>query len=189
MVHLVGRRFAACWFDNYEIGDDENRDDREYALDTVKEFACSLKDNPRSGTNLILMGTCGTGKDHLAVSVIRAAVAFGLSTRYERGSVLCSICRKHNLEFSEEVPLQILNVDLLVVSDLEPNPNKASDFEERALTRLIDYRYSHMLPTVVTSNLPSRSAISKIIGERIADRLFHGSIDVPMIWPSYRKQK
>ena len=188
MERIVGKRFAGCWFDNFEIGADDFTELREYARDTCKVYARSLTDIVH-GQNLILMGSVGTGKDHLAVSVLRAAMSSGISVRYERGSVICGICRKSFLENSEEVPYELLNVDLLVISDIEPTPNKASDFEERAILRLVDYRYTHQLPTIITSNLSSRSHMSSVIGERTTDRLFEGAVVVPMLWPSYRGER
>lgn len=186
MEGLVGRRYRDCWFDNYDLMNDESTEDRRWARDTVMKYSCALSRNKYLGQNLIMMGTVGTGKDHLAVSVIRAAMASGIQPRYVRGDVLCSLCRRHYIEANNEVPEDILNIDLLVISDIEPNPNKATDFEERVLMRLVDYRYQHMLPIVITSNQKSRSALSCIIGERTVSRLYEKAWLVPMEWSDYR---
>jgi DNA replication protein DnaC len=135
-----------------------------------------------------MIGSCGTGKDHLAVAVSRAAMSFRMSVSYMRGSVLCRHCVENNREYGTDVPYNTLNVDLLVISDIEPTANKASDFEERALMTLIDYRYAQLLPTVVTSNTDDLDNLSSIIGERIVSRLIHGAVVIPMRWDDYRKQ-
>jgi DNA replication protein DnaC len=186
MRSLVGPRYAKCWFDNYELGNDESRVYRAAALDDAIQYARRLNTASKPGENLVFMGTCGTGKDHLAVAVSRAALSFGMNVKYIRGSVLCRQCVEHNKEHGTDVPYEILNVDLLVISDIEPTGNKASDFEERALMTLIDHRYTQMLPTVVTSNSKTRDDLSTLIGERVVSRLIHGSVVVPMTWDDYR---
>jgi DNA replication protein DnaC len=189
MVRLVGMKHATCWFDNYNVGDDEYAGLRQSALNKARQYAIDLRDDPRSGANLILLGSCGTGKDHLAVSVLRAAISYKMSVRYIRGSVLCSECRQHTLDTGRDVPRDIASIDLLVISDIEPNANKnATDFEERALLELIDYRYTQMLPTVVTSNKKNRSELSTCIGLRTVDRLWECGTRVVMNWGSYRKR-
>jgi DNA replication protein DnaC len=189
MVRLVGMRHATCWFDNFDVGDDEYTGLRINAHEKAVQYARDLKDNPRSGSNLILLGSCGTGKDHLAVSVLRAAISYKMSVKYIRGSVLCSECRQHTLDTGRDVPKDIANVDLLVISDIEPNATKnATDFEERALLELVDYRYTQMLPMVITTNKKNRTELSKCIGERTVDRLWHGSVRAVMSWGTYRKR-
>lgn len=135
------------------------------------------------------MGSCGTGKDHLAVSVLRAAVGLGMSTRLRRGSVICAECRKSTMETNCDVPSDLWQIELLVISDIEPHADKpASDFEQRALLELIDRRYTAMLPTVITSNKKDRKQLSEAIGSRLVDRLFEGASVVPMTWDSYREK-
>lgn len=187
MCGLVGPRYARCWIGNYEIRNDEYSGVRQDTVNDVEKFSRELFASPRNGKNLILQGNCGTGKDHLAVSIIRVALARGLSVKYVRGSVLCGLCRLNLMEHKTDVPLDYLKADLLVISDIEPNNDKASDFEARALLELIDYRYSQLLPTVVTSNLESIPKLSELVGERIVDRLRHNFMFLPMLWTSYRK--
>ena len=188
MKRIVGKRHATCWFDNYEIGSDKYTPLRGYALKAAKTYAQSLKAVQESGKNIIFMGSIGTGKDHLAVSILRAACSLRIGTRFRRGSVLCSECRQHSLEKSQDVPYDLWNVELLVISDIEPHEDKpASEFEKRALLELIDRRYTAMLPTVVTTNKLNRAELSESIGSRAVDRLCQGAEIVPMSWPSHRE--
>jgi DNA replication protein DnaC len=189
MCNRVGRRYAQCWFDNYEVGNDKWAPHRKHALQSAKDYASLFITNKTTSKNLIMMGSCGTGKDHLAVAVVRAILSLGINVKYIRGSVLCGQCREHNLEHGSDVPHDMLNAEMLVISDIEPNPNKASDFEERALLSLIDYRYAQMLPTVVTSNAISKVNLCEIIGKRTVSRLFHDAVFVPMMWDDYRSKE
>ena len=189
MCRRVGRRYAQCWFDNYEVGNDKWTPNRKYALQSAWDYASLFIADKNTSKNLIMMGSCGTGKDHLAVAVVRQILSLGINVKYIRGSVLCGQCREHNLEHGSDVPHDTLNVEMLVISDIEPNPNKASDFEERALISLIDYRYAQMLPTVVTSNAVSKIRLGEIIGVRTVSRLLHDAMFVPMTWDDYRSQQ
>lgn len=188
MVNVVGKRHATCWFDNFETGSDQYASDRKLALHSVSDYARKLETHKDNGTNLILFGSCGTGKDHLAACVVRVALSLRWSVRYRRGSVICSECRQSSLESGRDVPPELASVDLLVISDIEPHADKpASDFEQRALLELIDMRYTAMLPTVVTSNKQDREQLMAAIGERAVDRLLCDAVKVPMEWPSYRE--
>lgn len=188
MVSLVGKRHAKCWFDNYEIGHDEHTPERQAALDIATSYARSLKHNKGNGRNLIMMGNVGTGKDHLAIAVMRAAtIGLRMSSRLRRGSVICSECRQNLLQNGRDIAHDLSQVELLVISDIEPNPIKpASEFEERSLLELIDQRYTQMFPTVVTSNKKSKAEIAEAIGKRAVDRLFENAATIIMEWPSYR---
>ena len=184
VLRFVGPKLACSAFNNYQVLDDEHSSRRRQALDLVVKYARNVKDT--NGRNLILIGSVGTGKDHLAIATLRAAMSFGMTARYVSGIGLINICRQHFREHSEEVPPDWQSVDLLVISDIEPTPYKISDFEERCLYSLMNYRYMQMLPTVVTTNIPKRSALADLIGERTVDRLFGDAVVVPMIWPSFR---
>jgi len=190
VLRHVGARHAECWFDNFDVGADKHSKMRKAALDDVKKYATLLKNKELKGRNLILFGECGTGKDHLAVAVLRVALSLNMSVKYKRGSVICSECRQSMLEECRDVPFELWNTELLVISDIEPDATQqASHFEQRALLELIDRRYTAMFPTVITSNKKSRTAMADAIGKRAVDRLYEGAIVVPMTWPSYRERK
>ena len=133
MVHIVGKRHAKCWFDNYDVGQDQHTPLRSFAVKAAKDFAMALRDEKGNGRNIIFLGDCGTGKDHLAVSILRVALSLRLGARYRRGSVLCNECRTNMLEKTNDVPHDMWSVDLLVISDIEPHAViPASDWEQRS---------------------------------------------------------
>lgn len=61
-----------------------------------------------------------------------------------------------------------------------------TDYEEGLMLDFIDHRYTECLPTIVTTNLWSRDAMSEAIGERIVDRLFDRCVAVWMRGESMR---
>jgi DNA replication protein DnaC len=60
--------------------------------------------------------------------------------------------------------------DLLIIDDLGREPSSKSDWADSVWDKVIDYRYSHKLPTVITTNL-TKKELSKRYNERIIDRL------------------
>lgn len=187
MAAIVGRRFAGCEFRNFETGDDAHTDRRRETVEKAETYAKNLRDNIANGKNLVIVGPCGTGKDHLAVAVIRVALGIGVDCQYLRGSDLCAQMRQHYLEHAKAVPDKIGKCELLVVSDVEPSANGSTDFEERAILELIDMRYRDLRPTVVTSNVTTRSELEKKVGIRAVDRLLHNAELIVTNWTSYRR--
>jgi DNA replication protein DnaC len=187
MVATVGRRFAGCEFRNFDVGDDQHTEQRRAKLAIAEGYARELRENIAAGRNLLIVGPCGTGKDHLAVSVIRVALGLAVDTVYIRGSDLCSQMRQHYVEHSAAVPDRFGKCELLVVSDIEPSANGSTDFEERAILELLDLRYRDMRPIVATSNLSTRVELEKKLGARAIDRLLHGADVIVTSWPSYRR--
>ncbi|TXH55030.1 MAG: hypothetical protein E6Q97_09775 [Desulfurellales bacterium] len=188
MCERVGKRFAGCTFATYEIGQDKYRTRRQRVKTVVENYARSLREHHEAGTNLVIMGPKGTGKDHLAVSVVRVALGLGINVEYIRGSALYTEMRRHYCEHSAAVPQKFATVPFLVISDIEPTSDDKliSVFEERALLELIDLRWRECLPTIVTSNLESREQFDKKIGPRATDRLFDKAIVVLTCWPTER---
>lgn len=191
MCQIVGRRHARCEFANFDVGTDEWRAKRQEWLRIAMEYARDLDDHLRTGRNLILLGPVGTGKDHLAVSVLRVAVGRGISCCYRRGSMLIEEMRRSNVEKGVRVPHRYRSVPLLAISDIEPrrseSQGQATDFEERAFLDLIDSRYCAQLPTIVTTNAVGRSALNRVMGPPLVDRLLEGAIGIATSGPSYRQ--
>lgn len=188
MQERVGKRLAGCTFATFDVGNDKHSGLRRRVKTAVENYAKRLAEHVEAGTNLVIMGPKGNGKDHLAVAVIRVALGLRIGVEYIRGSALCTEMQRHYLEHKCAVPRQFAEVPLLVVSDIEPTSGSGmvSAFEERALLELIDMRWRECLPTICTSNLSSRSDFDKKIGGRAADRLFDRAVVAITNWPTHR---
>ncbi len=102
---------------------------------------------------LLLLGTYGVGKTHLAAAIANFAVGLGVPTlfltvpdlldwlRYAYGS------QESNFETRFE---EIRNINLLVLDDL--GTQNATPWAEEKLYQIFNYRYVNRLPTVITTN-------------------------------------
>jgi DNA replication protein DnaC len=66
----IARRFEACEFDNYQaINQDAAKN-----LAACQRYATSWPERLKAGTGLVMTGNCGTGKNHLAVSMAKSII-------------------------------------------------------------------------------------------------------------------
>ena len=143
------------------------------ALDAARRFAVHWM-NPEVGA-LWLLGPVGTGKTHLAVSVLRDSIAADIESDY-RGSY--AFCDWHDVvdmfrqwPKRDERQTTLVQASLLVIDDLQIADEKTlSGFEW-----LVDRRYREQRTLILTSNLDPQS-IREVVGHRSFDRLREGSI-------------
>lgn len=153
----------------------------------------ALADNAAAGA-LLLTGLTGTGKTHQAYGALRR-IAAGGPDRFEliavnsadmygnlRPSQVMGAAERELRRFSE--------VQYLLLDDL--GTAKTSEWTEEVTYRLINYRYNHCLPTIITSNLPARDEngpdLSTFVGARVASRLAEMVTSlVPMIGADRRR--
>nr|WP_051741237.1 ATP-binding protein [Kitasatospora sp. MBT66] len=168
--------------------------DAEATLPAVAAWADrALADNAAAGA-LLLTGQTGTGKTHEAYGALRR-VAAGGPDRFE---VLCvnsadmyGRLRPSQVMGAAERELRRLSeVQYLLLDDL--GTAKVSEWTEEVTYRLINYRYNHCLPTVITSNLPARDEsgpdLTDFVGARVASRLAEMVTSlVPMIGADRRR--
>lgn len=189
MARLVGERYANCGFTNFEIGNDKDTAARKTALETVKKYAVDIQEHRRNGTNLILIGGCGTGKDHLTTAVMRHAIQLGFDVAFTRGSSLAEKMIQAGTG-GDRLDERFVRSDLLAISDFEPKGKEtASAMVLAGYLELIDERYRRMRPTIISSNILDRMSMAKAIGMRVVDRLLDGGILVRMEWESARKRR
>ncbi len=186
MVDIVGERYADCMFRTFDVGADQDTRQRQKAKHAVYEYARSLARHREEGRNLILYGSCGTGKDHLAAALVRTILGSGLCVAFVRGSVLADEMLQA-MKTGDTIDTKYLKWDFLLISDIEPRAAEdTSEFFKSKLLDLVDHRYRSRLPTVITSNIDNRAQLVTAIGERTVDRLMQDAVAVRMEWDSYR---
>lgn len=160
--------FQRCSFDNFVADTDQLRDH----LAKVREFAAAP-----TGF-LLLLGTVGNGKTHLAAAILRE---FGRG-RYFRhldlvNRLRAAYARHHDDDDGDEPGIadQCREAWLLVVDELgvAPGGNDA----ETLLHDILDHRVTDYGPTVLCANLPA-GELEANFGSRLADRFRHAAFAV-----------
>ncbi len=140
---------------------DEQIQSLQYGLSQAQQYAAS----PRGW--LVMMGTYGCGKTHLAAAVANTCVEYGMKTLFLTVPDLLDWLRysydSTDTSFEERFE-EIRNVGLLVLDDL--GAQNATKWAAEKLFQIIDYRYSRKLPLVVTTNLSFED-----LDDRIRSRL------------------
>ncbi len=184
----VPRRFETKSFSEYVTDTSE----KKAALEKCKAYADNFRENLRVGRNLILIGSPGTGKTHLA-----AALANHLNheTNYTAayrtiGGVLQAIKETYNGDGREtegSIIAGLKSVDLLVLDEIGATRESPSDFELSTIFAIINGRYEDEKPTVIISNLAA-DGLTQAMGDRCVDRLREGSpVVVQFKWESVRR--
>lgn len=128
--------------------------------------------NPRitTGPSLMLFGPVGTGKTHQAYGAIRTIALAGVALRWEliTSADLFAQMRPRDRSNPEDVFERYATTSLLVLDDL--GAAKGSEWTEEVLYRLINHRYQHESPTVITTNLEP-PLLREALGDRVASRL------------------
>lgn len=162
----VGRRHIHCSFDTYQGKEKVVEACRNEVMDPV---------------DMVLTGAPGTGKTHLAVSVLRELVRESkVKDRSDARFVpvpelLAEIraCYRDGGPDERDIMDKYSRLPYLVLDDL--GAEKTTEWSITTLYLIIDRRYRGVLPTVVTTNL-SLEQIADNLSERISSRLASGRI-------------
>ncbi len=173
-----------------------------WAWQVARDFADKY---PAERGGLLFVGPCGVGKTHLAVAVLRKVMEDrGATGRFaDHRDLLKQIQatfdpQNPRSEASIITPLQ--TADVLVLDDL--GVGRATEWALETLHYLLNYRCTHDLATILTTNLddtpPPRAAaaldyeprrtLAQAIGERLRSRLFEMCKRVEMPGDDFRRR-
>jgi len=130
------------------------------------------KINPFVKDGLILIGPVGTGKTHLATGILKKAYSRGLDgVLVSVPDLLNEIRQSFKHEQSgktESIEAKVREKFLVILDDL--GAERLTDWVKESLFTLINYRYEHQKPLIITTNY-SPLELTTRIGERTTDRL------------------
>lgn len=171
----ISQRFKNRMFETFKVTKDNKK-----AYETAKDYAAQypVKDG------LLITGTCGTGKTHLAVAILHAILDRGYPGLFATvPDLLAEIRKSYNGEKDSEKIKKIKSARFLVLDDL--GAEKTTDWVQEQLYMIINYRYEYELPTIITSNLDIGQLAQKV-GERTTSRLLEMCIGVKLNGEDYR---
>jgi len=184
----IPRRYEGCHFQSYKVINPSQQKAYAYASKLAMEY-------PAVDRGLLLMGTCGVGKTHLAVSILKALTERGFSCLFfEFGSLLKQIQDSYNpnTQSSElKILSNIFEAEVLVLDEI--GASKPTDWVRDTMAHIINTRYNDKKLTIFTTNyLDNRKSdkdetLEDRIGVRLRSRLFEMCKTIKIEGPDYRQ--
>ena len=140
------------------------------------EYAETFPKHLEEGRCIVMTGTPGTGKTHLAAAIAGFVIVNHNATAVYRtvGGLLQFIKGSYGdrAEYTEaEAFASLVEPSLLIIDEV--GATKPSDFELATLFAVINGRYEAQLPTIVVSNIDAKE-LGAVLGDRSVDRLREG---------------
>jgi DNA replication protein DnaC len=188
---LIPRRYSECSLESYKParGSGSQLLAFNYAFRLVREY-------PEVDRGLLLMGSCGVGKTHLSVAILRGLIQKGVPCLfYEFGSLLKEIQNSYN-PVSQTSELKVLapvfDAEVLVLDEL--GASKPTDWVRDTMMQVINTRYNDKKLTIFTTNyldgrrIERDETLEDRIGVRLRSRLFEMCKTVSLEGEDYRKK-
>ena len=213
------KRYQHCNFESFDTDLDYsgpeaagwNRSLQQAKLE-VQGFARNFPAGTEHG--ILLMGTCGVGKTHLAVAALEEIVLRGHSGLfYDYRDLLKQIQDSYNPESNSTemgVLEPVLTTEVLLLDDL--GSSKPSHWALETVGHILNTRYNEHRVTLLTTNFldapaavpsdpsaagtrspvgrqsPAEDSLTDRVGTRIRSRLFEMCRTVGISAPDYRKE-
>lgn len=179
-------RFRTATFEDYRVEGEK----QDYALRAFQKYERKFAQRRREGGGMILVGAPGTGKTHL-MCALAIRLLPNWRVRYTDCWTLLSQVKATFRRSSEETEADV--IDRYVAPDLllldEVGVQYGTDAERALLHRVLDLRYQHVKPTIVSGNV-NLEGMAAYLGERAMSRLHEARGTVlDFDWADYRRRK
>lgn len=179
-------KYAHVCLEDYEV---YAGDEQRTALNRVKRMIYRIDKVIHQRLNVVMWGTLGTGKDHLAACLLLAA-APRVNARMLPARVFYDMCAAaFSAESTQlEVYRQWTRPDIVCLSDPVFEAGWSPKWGEY-LNRLIRMRYDAGKATWATVNATDEQHAAEMFGADVWDRLVENAAVIPCRWLSYRQRQ
>lgn len=177
----VNASLKAATVNNYQPQNEAQDKAKQTAVEYVKSF--SVK-RPKS---LILQGSYGTGKSHLAYAIAKAIKNQGYSVAFMHIPMLMDRIKatynKNASETTDELVNLLSNIDLLVLDDMGV---ENTEHTLNKLFSIVDNRVGKN--NIFTTNFSNKELNQNVSWQRISSRMKHNARTVKVIGDDYRER-
>lgn len=185
----IPKRYSDCSFTNYRPFTKSQEQAMKYAYKLANKY-------PDVEKGLLFTGSVGTGKTHLAVSILKCLTERGFSCLfYDFGSLLKEIQDSYNptTQTSELKVLEpVFEAEVLVLDELAVS--KPTEWVRDTMSYIINRRYNDEKLTIFTTNYPdertddTEETLEDRIGTRLRSRLYEMCQTVKIEGPDFRRR-
>jgi len=185
----IPKRYEHCTLDSYETGFGGAHRSLAAAHLRARKFVENYSPSDTTGTGLLLTGSIGVGKTHLAVGILQSLVSERGATGlfYDYRDLLKQVQNSYNRQVAEtelEVLRPVFDAEVLVLDEL--GASKPTDWVWDTVAHILNTRYNDRRTTIITTNyanLPPlgaeagqgsalRNAVrEETLGDRIGERM------------------
>ncbi|MBQ7836575.1 MAG: ATP-binding protein [Clostridia bacterium] len=190
----MSRRLYGSTFENFT-----ETEHNKVAKTAAISYCRGFNEHQKNGVGLFIAGTCGAGKTHLASAIAIELMREGHRVIMEPSvDILATVkrgydCRSGTTEADEIQPY--LQAELLIIDDL--GKEQCTPWSASTLYRIINYRYSNMLPTIVTTNYDDTKLIHRLTpsgddkstAQAIMSRLYESSLGISLYGRDMRQSQ
>ncbi|MBT6550416.1 MAG: ATP-binding protein [Gammaproteobacteria bacterium] len=184
----IPERFICKAFDSYQA----TATDSMRAKKICQRYADNFTDVLKKGVCMVLTGQAGTGKTHLAISILSQVINNGNTGLFITVSEMLRAIRGTYSPASKKTEQQVFDdfilADLLVLDEV--GVSIGDDEKRKAIIfDVINGRYNRMKPTIILGNL-TPDEMEQYLGFRVWDRIKES--EAPVIsfdWGSYRRKQ
>ena len=163
----LGKRFMDRTFANF----DKRRDPQ--AFNACNAYANRENLFSEKKNSLLIFGNVGSGKTHLSAAIANDFTSKGIPTLF---GTFIEHLEHIKSEFDSARANAYLSdmktMTVLVIDDL--GKEKKTEWSQQVLFDVINYRYEHMLPVIITTNFDA-SELANYVGHPIWSRLYEMS--------------